>query len=254
DSLKRYYELKGKKVLLSTGTDEHGLKIQQAAIKENKSPQEFCDQVSKRFLELFDTANISYTTFVRTTNQRHKETVKYFWNQLTNGGYIYKGAHEGWYSISDEAFYNASQVCETETAGGGRIRVAIESGQPVEWTTEDNYKFTLSKFPSELIRWLDDNPDVIVPSSRYNEVRSLTKAELSDLSVSRPRSRLNWGIGVPGDDEQVIYVWLDALVNYLTVCGYPWNTKDEGETRGFEGAELNAWPADVHVVGKDIIK
>ncbi|CAG8787303.1 2700_t:CDS:2, partial [Acaulospora morrowiae] len=130
DSLKRYYELKGKEVVLSTGTDEHGLKartdfdnfsmIQQAAIKENKSPQEFCDQISNRFRELFDTANISYTTFMRTTDQRHIETVKYFWNQLVDGGHIYKGAHEGWYSISDEAFYNASQVHETVTSDGNK--------------------------------------------------------------------------------------------------------------------------------------
>ncbi|CAG8600269.1 223_t:CDS:2, partial [Acaulospora morrowiae] len=139
-------------------------------------------------------------------------------------------------------FYNASQVHETVTSDGNKVRVAIDSGQPVEWTTEDNYKFTLSKF------------QIIVPSNRYNEVRSLIKTDISDLSISRPRSRLNWGVDVPGDDEQIIYVWLDALISYLTVGGYPWDTKGEHGKESFTGRKPNAWPADIHIVGKDIIK
>ncbi|CAG8549694.1 1462_t:CDS:10, partial [Dentiscutata erythropus] len=248
DSLKRYYELNDKKVILSTGTDEHGLKIQQAAAKVNQSPQEFCDNVSERFRELFDMANISYTTFIRTTEQKHKDAVKFFWEQLVNNGYIYKGVHEGWYSISDEAFYNASQVQISNS--DEKIASVLESGQLVEWTEEENYKFRLSKCKDELLRWLDENPDVITPSNRFNEVKAFIKSDLVDISVSRPQSRLYWGIPVPKDSNQTIYVWLDALINYLTVTGYPWQTQENSVNKH----SMSGWPVDVHIVGKDIIR
>ncbi|CAG8442119.1 1313_t:CDS:2 [Diversispora eburnea] len=199
--------------------------------------------------KLFDEANISYTTFIRTTDQKHKETVKFFWKKLVDNGYIYKGNHEGWYSISDETFYSSSQIQEIQNNNSGNCaKVAIETGNPVEWAEEENYKFRLSNLKNKLIEWLDTNPEVIVPSNKYNETKSLIMTDLIDLSISRPRSRLNWGISVPDDVEQTIYVWLDALINYLTITGYPWNQNEKDEKI------INAWPADIHIIGKDILR
>ncbi|RUS20369.1 tRNA synthetases class I (M)-domain-containing protein [Endogone sp. FLAS-F59071] len=249
DVLRRYYELKGYKAFLSTGTDEHGMKIQQAAAKSNEKPILFCDKVSQRFRELFEAADISYTTFIRTTEKRHATAVADFWKRLADNGHIYKGKHEGWYAVSDEAFYADSQVHEVvEEKTGEKYMASVESGQRVEWMAEENYKFRLSAFQGKLLEWLESNPQVIVPKNRFNEVHSWIKSDLSDLSVSRPRSRLDWGIPVPGDSDHTIYVWLDALINYMTVTGYPWT---EGAQRP---AEYGAWPADVHLVGKDIIR
>ncbi|CAJ0642280.1 1130_t:CDS:10 [Entrophospora sp. SA101] len=245
DSFKRYYELKGKKVILSTGTDEHGSKIHQAAIRNNVDPKNFSDRVSQNFKKLFDMAHINYTTFIRTTDQNHKYAVEHFWNCLMKNGYIYKGEYEGWYSVSDETFYNASQVEEVQDPKTKETSmISIESRQPVEWTTEQNYKFSMEKLQNDLLEWLEKNPEVIVPHSRYNEVKALIEMGLNDLSVSRPKSRSNWGINVPDDEDQVIYVWLDALTNYLTVTNYPWLSNQDN----------NEWPADIHVVGKDILR
>ncbi|KAF9581107.1 methionyl-tRNA synthetase [Lunasporangiospora selenospora] len=246
DTLKRFQEMKGRKGLLSTGTDEHGLKasIQQAAAAAEVSEKELCDRVSQRFKALFDAANISYTTFIRTTDMNHAVAVKEMWNDLWNKGYIYKGQHEGWYSVSDEAFYASTQVEEkTDEKTGEKYHVSIETGKAVEWTTEENYKFKLSEFTEPLLNWLDKNPE-----GKYNEVREWLQQGLSDLSVSRPRSRLTWGIPIPGDDSHVMYVWMDALTNYLTVTGYPW--------RGIMGAQkaTGGWPADAQIVGKDILR
>ncbi|PKY56699.1 hypothetical protein RhiirA4_549355 [Rhizophagus irregularis] len=244
DSLKRYYELKGHKVIFSTGTDEHGLKIKQSAEKSKMNPQEFCDQVSSKFKELFDIANISYTTFIRTTEQRHKDAVKYFWKCLMNNGFIYKGRYKGWYSVSDEAFYNTSHVQEIQNPDSKeKLMIATESGQSVEWTIEENYKFRLSEFQDKLKSWLEENPQVIMPINKFNEVKAWIDSGLSDLSISRPHSRLDWGVDVPEDSEQTVYVWLDALINYLTVTGFPWPHDD-----------MNGWPVDIHVIGKDILK
>ncbi|KAF9438898.1 methionyl-tRNA synthetase [Entomortierella beljakovae] len=249
DTLKRFQELKGRKALLSTGTDEHGLKIQQAAAQVQMKEIELCDKVSQRFRDLFDAANISYSTFIRTTEARHTVAVTDLWSRLWNKGFIYKGEHEGWYSVSDEAFYPSTQVEEKiNEKTGEKYNVSIETGKIVEWTKEENYKFKLGDFSEKLLEWLDQNPNAIVPKSKHEEVKGWLRDGLSDLSVSRPKSRLTWGIPIPGDDSHVMYVWMDALTNYLTVTGYPWN--DAPESQSLE----NAWPADAQVVGKDILR
>ncbi|KAI8325207.1 tRNA synthetase class I [Martensiomyces pterosporus] len=244
DTIKRYAELQGKTTKLSTGTDEHGLKIQQAAEKAGKDALAFCTQFSDRFRELAAAANVSNTDFIRTTDPQHYKAVADFWNVLVDRGYIYKGEHSGWYAVSDEAFYTDGQVEERiDEKTGKRGMFAIESGQPVEWTSEVNYKFRLSQFRDKLIEWIEANPDVIYPEIRRNEVLGWLRSGFDDLSVSRPRSRLQWGIPVPGDDAHTMYVWVDALVNYATVDGYPWGAKGP-----------SFFPPDVQVVGKDIVR
>ncbi|KAI8581281.1 hypothetical protein K450DRAFT_233966 [Umbelopsis ramanniana AG] len=247
DSIKRYHQLKGETALLLTGTDEHGLKIQQAAAANDMEPMAFCDQISQRFKDLADKANIQYTTFMRTTETRHHKAVAKIWNILEENGYIYKGKHEGWYSISDEAFYTSGQVQEAvDEKTGKKVMISVETGQPVEWTVEENYKFKLSACQDDLRAWLSSNPTAVVPQNRMREVQSWIDMGLADLSISRPRSRLTWGIPVPNDPDHTIYVWLDALVNYITATGYPWTDNQEGIKNG--------WPADVHIVGKDIVR
>ncbi|KAI8091280.1 tRNA synthetases class I (M)-domain-containing protein [Gilbertella persicaria] len=209
-------------------------------------PIEFCNQVSQSFKQLCEAANVEYTSFERTTNPQHIATVNELWNVLLKNGYLYKGKHEGWYAVSDEAFYANNQVQESvDEKTGEKIMVAIESGQRVEWTSEENYKFKLSAFGERILNWIEQNPTAIVPNNRKNEVISWVKAGLSDLSVSRLRSRLDWGIQVPNDPEHTIYVWLDALTNYLTATGYPWIQ---------DSTNKDAFPPDVQVVGKDIVR
>ncbi|KAG0296439.1 methionyl-tRNA synthetase [Dissophora globulifera] len=249
DTFKRFQELKGRKAILSTGTDEHGLKIQQAAELLGMKEIDLCNDVSQRFRDLFDAANISYTTFIRTTEPRHADAVKEIWDQLWARGYIYKGKHEGWYSVSDEAFYPSTHVQEKlNEKTGEKYHIAVETGKMVEWTTEENYKFKLSAFTDKLNEWLEQNPNAILPLSRHQEVQSWLKTPLADLSISRPRSRLTWGIPIPGDDSHVMYVWMDALTNYLTVTGYPWKNMSEAQRA------VCGWPADAQVVGKDILR
>ncbi|KAJ1946040.1 methionyl-tRNA synthetase [Kickxella alabastrina] len=243
DTIKRYAELQGKRTKLSAGTDEHGLKIQQAAERAAKDPLEFCTQFSDRFRDLMKASNAGITDFIRTTDLNHYQAVAHFWKVLVDRGFIYKGEHSGWYAVSDEAFYTEGQVEErVDASTGARGMFAIESGQPVEWVSEVNYKFKLAEFRDRLIEWLEGNPDVIYPEIRRNEVLGWLKSGLEDLSVSRPRSRLQWGIPVPDDPDHTIYVWVDALVNYATVDGYPWTAKPE------------FFPPDVQVVGKDILR
>ncbi|KAI9202586.1 tRNA synthetases class I (M)-domain-containing protein [Polychytrium aggregatum] len=248
DTIKRYSELKGVSTIYSTGTDEHGLKIQQAAAKAGTSPQQFCDQISTRFQRLFDRSSVSYTDYIRTTEERHVRAVQHLWTVLYDNGYIYKGHHEGWYCVSDETFYPENQVEEATDAHGKKKMISKESGKDVEWTREENYKFRLSEFREKLIAWMKQDPSVIVPSSQYNIIMSILESKdgLPDLSVSRLRSKLQWGISVPNDPDHVVYVWLDALTNYLTVAGYPWASTASTDDR--------MWPPTVHVVGKDIIK
>ncbi|KAG0205215.1 methionyl-tRNA synthetase [Mortierella sp. GBA30] len=249
DTFKRFQELKGRKAMLSTGTDEHGLKIQQAAVQAGMKEIELCDKVSQRFRDLFDAANVSYTTYIRTTEPRHAIAAKELWEQLWNRGYIYKGQHEGWYSVSDEAYYPSTQVEEKiDEKTGAKYHIAIETGKQVEWTTEENYKFKLSAFADKLTEWLEQDPEAILPRSRQLEVQGWVNSGLSDLSISRPKSRLTWGIPVPGDDSHVMYVWMDALVNYMTVTGYPWKDMSDKDKA------VSGWPADAHVVGKDILR
>ncbi|KAK1904403.1 Methionine--tRNA ligase mitochondrial [Dissostichus eleginoides] len=236
-----YKLLQGFNSKFATGTDEHGLKIQQAAEAAGKDPLTFCSDVSERFKHLFNSCNISYTDYIRTTEQRHHQAVKHFWSVLWNKGLIYKGRYEGWYSTQDESFLTALQVRDAVDSSGNEIKVSLESGHKVEWMKEENYMFRLSAFRSQLLDWLKGNPRAIQPELFYQIVLKWLQEDLPDLSVSRQRSRLQWGIPVPGDAEQTIYVWLDALVNYLTVAGYP-------------DKHNQWWNVAHHIVGKDILK
>ncbi|XP_066523482.1 methionine--tRNA ligase, mitochondrial [Hoplias malabaricus] len=241
DCLHRHRTLLGCNSRFATGTDEHGLKIQQAAGAAGKDPLSFCTEVSSRFKEVFRSCGVSYTDYVRTTEDRHRRAVEHFWKVLVNNGFIYKGSYEGWYSTPDESFLTPTQVTEATDSVGREIKVSTESGHQVEWMKEDNYLFRLSDFRTELQHWLKGNPKAVRPEKFHHMVLQSLENDLPDLSVSRQRSRLQWGIPVPGDPEQTVYVWLDALVNYLTVAGYP-----EGHSQW--------WSAVHHVVGKDILK
>ncbi|XP_038137225.1 methionine--tRNA ligase, mitochondrial [Cyprinodon tularosa] len=241
DCLHRWKLLQGFDSRFATGTDEHGLKIQQAAEAAGKAPLTFCTEVSERFRNLFSSCNISFTDYIRTTEQRHRRTVEHFWSVLWNKGLIYKGSYEGWYSTQDESFLTPSQVGDALDPSGKEVKVSLESGHKVEWMKEENYMFRLSVFRPFLLDWLVKNPRAVQPERFQQTVLHWLQEDLPDLSVSRQRSRLQWGIPVPGDPEQTIYVWLDALVNYLTVVGYP-DKHDQW------------WHAAHHVIGKDILK
>ncbi|KAM0753656.1 methionyl-tRNA synthetase [Meredithblackwellia eburnea MCA 4105] len=244
--------------ILCTGTDEHGLKIQRVAEGRGIAPKVLCDSVSERFKDLAQAANVDYNIFIRTTEERHRIAVHHVWASLKlleSKGFIYKSSYAGWYAVSDEAYYSETQVMEVEEATGGkqmvRYPVSIETGTKVEWMEEENYKFRLSAFREKLIEWLSTDPNVLQPPSRtatlLAEISTPGSPDLQDLSISRPSSRLSWGVSVPGDDEHTIYVWIDALINYLTAAGYPW--------RGGEAfKEGQVWPPEVMVVGKDIIR
>ena len=235
DALARWNRIKGKNVLYSTGTDEHGLKIQQAASKRDLQPIKLCDEHSNSFKSVFNMADIAFDDFIRTTDKRHAQVVAEFWTKLQDNGYIYKGSYEGWYCVSDEAFLTDNDVCDSvDSKTGEQVKVSKESGHRVEWMTEENYMFRLSKMGDELIKWLDTNP--IHPPNFRPMVRRWVDDGLEDLSVSRLRERLSWGLPVPNDPSHTVYVWLDALVNYLTV------------------AKEDFWPADCHIVGKDILR
>lgn len=229
-----------------TGTDEHGMKIQKAAQKAKTDTKVFCDQTVKQFDHLARKANISYDRFIRTTDPDHIAAVEHFWRELNHRGYIYESKHEGWYSISDETFFPQTAVqLIRDPATGRKMMTSIETGREVEWTSETNYHFRLSAFRHQLLEHYKQNPKFIVPTTRMNHVIQEVKTGLEDLSISRPADRLTWGIRVPNDDSQTIYVWLDALINYLTQAGYPFA---DGEGKGTE------WPPNVQVIGKDITK
>ncbi|KAB2570076.1 Aminoacyl-tRNA synthetase class 1a Anticodon-binding protein [Lasiodiplodia theobromae] len=246
DIIKRWQLLQGRTAMLSTGTDEHGLKIQQASAKAGSEPLPFCDKGADVFKNLAAKGLISNDHFVRTTDQAHKDAVQYAWHLLKERGYIYSSKHEGWYSVSDETYYPTSGVhLIVEPATGRKIMASIETGKEVEWTTEINYHFRLSAFKDQLLHFYRENPGWIIPQFRMDDVVQAVSSGLEDLSVSRPTSRLTWGVPVPGDDSQTIYVWLDALLNYATKIGYPW---PPGKMQS------SGWPADCHVIGKDITR
>ena len=247
DVLKRWALLKGhQRAVLLTGTDEHGMKIQKAAQSAKQDTKLLCDQTMKHFDHLARKGDISYDRFIRTTDPDHKKAVEHFWQELNHRGFLYESKHEGWYSVSDETFFPTSAVhLIRDPATGNNLMVSIETGHQVEWTSEMNYHFRLSAFRDRLLEHYAQNPQFIVPGTRTKNVVEEVKRGLQDLSVSRPAERLTWGIRVPNDDSQTIYVWLDALINYLTKAGYPF---DDGEGKGTE------WPPNVHVVGKDIMK
>jgi len=238
DFFARFKRIDGFNVHFLTGTDEHGLKIQRAAESKNIEPQIFCDEISKTFRNLSNTLNLSNTDFIRTTEDRHKKTVQYLWSQLEKNGDIYLSKYSGWYSVSDEAFYTEEEISEKEDN-----KIATSSGSLVEWIEEESYFFRLSKWQDNLLEYYKNNPDFISPKSRKNEVISFVKSGLKDLSISR--KAFSWGIKVPNNPEHVIYVWLDALTNYISALNYP-NTDDD--------LFKNFWPASVHLIGKDILR
>ncbi|KAI5867296.1 methionyl-tRNA synthetase [Durotheca rogersii] len=244
DVLKRWKVLKGERSFLSTGTDEHGMKVQRAAELQDVQPTALCDANSEIFRDLARRADISNDCFIRTTDPAHREAVEHFWARLREGGHIYETKHEGWYCVGDETFYSDKMVEKRVSPQTGKpFTASIETGNAVEWTEERNYHFRLTAFREPMLRFYADNPNWVAPSSRFAEVIDWVSNHLEDLSVSRPASRLSWGIPVPDDPSQTIYVWVDALINYITVTGYP------GWQQG-----TGAWPADVHVVGKDILR
>ncbi len=238
DFFSRFKAIDGYKVYFLTGTDEHGLKIQRSAEKEGLDTLNFCDQISKTFRDLSKTLNLSNTDFIRTTEERHKRTVQHFWKELENNDDIYLSNYSGWYSVSDEAFYNEDEIEEVE----GK-KISISSKSKVEWIEEESYFFRLSKWEKPLLDFYEKNPNFISPASRKNEVISFVKSGLKDLSVSR--KSFSWGIKVPGNDKHVIYVWLDALTNYISALNYP-NKEDE--------LFKKFWPASIHLIGKDILR
>ena len=238
DFFARFKKMDGFNVYFLTGTDEHGLKIQRSAEKLNKDPKSFCDEISKTFEDLTKTLNLSNTDFIRTTEDRHKVSVQNLWNILEKNNQIFLSKYSGWYSVSDEAFYNEDEVEEKDG-----LKIAKSSGSAVEWVEEESFFFKLSEWEKPLLEFYEKNKNFILPESRRNEVISFVKSGLKDLSVSR--KTFSWGVKVPSDENHVVYVWLDALTNYLSSLKYP----DENN-------ELykNFWPADLHIIGKDILR
>ena len=240
DTLARFMRLDGREVLFLTGTDEHGQKVEKSANLSGETPLDFTNRVSQRFRELTKQLQISNDDFIRTTEQRHIQASQAIWTALNQSGDIYLGSYSGWYSIRDEAFFSENELIKPKGSSG---QLLAPSGAPVEWVEEPSYFFRLSNWQKRLLDFYDKNPSFILPESRRNEVISFVSGGLQDLSVSR--TSFQWGITVPGDSNHIMYVWLDALTNYITASGYP----DTGSAL-FE----KFWPANIHVVGKDILR
>lgn len=308
DVLKRWQTLLGRKALLCTGTDEHGLKVQQAAARAGVPPKQFCDENASVFLDLARKADINNDFFIRTTDEDHIAAARAFWRRLRRKGYIYQSQHQGWYCVSDETFYPDNLVERRQNPATGKVEmVSTETGKTVEWTEERNYHFRMTAVRDRLLKFYAENPGFVVPAARMKEVVDWVTNCLEDLSISRPVSRLAWAVPVPEDPSQTIYVWVDALVNYMTKAGYPerWAPEEqreaelEAEAEATESAEAvvidgnvqatmnlesefegnsssrtgplapklpsltaaqrerqegGGWPADVHVLGKDIVR
>ena len=238
DVLARFMRLDGYEVHFLTGTDEHGQKVATSARAAGKEPQAFTDEVSENFRQLAKFMNCSHDDFIRTTEPRHIAASQAIWRAIKAGGHIYLGTYAGWYAVRDEAFYAESEVSEGE---GGRMFAT--SGAEVEWVEEPSYFFRLSDWQEPLLKFYRENPDFVGPESRRNEVVSFVEAGLRDLSISR--TSFKWGVPVPDDPDHIMYVWLDALTNYITGVGYP-DSGSESFTK--------YWPADLHMVGKDILR
>ncbi len=239
DVLARFKRLDEYDVHFLTGTDEHGQKVEKAALEAGTDPQAFTDRVSVNFRDLATAMRFSNDDFIRTTEDRHTRSAQAIWRALADNGEIYLGSYAGWYAVRDEAFYTESEL-ETRSDG---TKVSKASGAAVEWVEEPSYFFRLSAWEDRLLEFYEKNPDFILPESRRNEVVSFVRSGLKDLSVSR--TTFKWGIPVPGDDDHIMYVWLDALTNYITAVGYPDKNCD---------AFRRYWPADLHMVGKDILR
>lgn len=240
DVMARFMRLDGRDVFFLTGTDEHGQKVAKSAQAKDMDPQAFTDEVSQRFRELVSTGdnllNVSNDDFIRTTEERHKKACQDIWQRIERKGYIYKANYGGWYAVRDEAYYAESELVEKN---GKKI---APSGAEVEWVEEESYFFKLSEFQDKLLTLYDRESPFVLPQTRLNEVRSFVAGGLKDLSISR--TTFDWGVKVPGDEKHVMYVWIDALTNYLTATGYPEDTENY---RKF-------WGKVTHVVGKDILR
>ncbi|HRN89029.1 methionine--tRNA ligase [Hyphomicrobium sp.] len=239
DAIARFERLDGKDVFFLTGTDEHGLKMKQTAAKEGIAPQLLADRNAARFIEMVEMLGVSNDDFIRTTEPRHYEACAEIWRRMEAAGDIFTKKYGGWYSVRDETYFKEA---ETEVRDDG-VRYATPTGTPVEWTEEETFFFRLSAYEERLLKFYEDNPDFILPVERKNEVVSFVKSGLEDLSISR--STLDWGIPVPNAPGHVMYVWVDALTNYITATGLL-NTP--------QGGRAGYWPADVHVIGKDIVR
>jgi methionyl-tRNA synthetase len=238
DVLARFKRLDGYRVHFLTGTDEHGQKVEKAAAQAGQDPQAFTDKVSQNFRDLAKAMNISNDDFIRTTEERHKRASQAIWKALEKNGDIYLGKYAGWYAVRDEAFYGEDELT---TGPDGKKRAP--SGAEVEWVEEPSYFFRLSAWQDRLLKFYEENPNFIAPNSRRNEVVSFVRQGLTDLSISR--TTFNWGVKVPDAPGHIMYVWLDALTNYITAVGYP--DTDSALFKAF-------WPADLHMVGKDILR
>ncbi len=238
DFFARFKKIQGYDVFYLTGTDEHGQKIERAAKEKNKDTLIFCNEISKTFKDLTKTLNLSNNDFIRTTEDRHKKSATNIWKILEKKGEIYLSKYSGWYSVSDEAFYSENEIEDLD--GNKQSKV---SGSPVEWVEEESFFFKLSAWSDKLLKFYDKNPKFILPISRKNEVINFVKKGLKDLSVSR--TSFKWGIPVPKNNKHVIYVWLDALTNYISALNFP-KTNDK--------LYKSFWPADLHIIGKDILR
>ncbi len=237
DVIARFQRLRGRDVRFQTGTDVHGLKMVQAARDKGVSPRELADEMSSLFKEMDDALDVSYDRFIQTSEPEHYRTSQAIWKAMVDAGDIYMGRYEGWYSVRDEAFYDEKELTE----GEGGIKLSPQN-TPVEWTVEEGWFFRLSKYQQPLLDLYEEQPDFIQPDTRRNEVMSFVKGGLTDLSVSR--SSFDWGVPVPDSPGHVMYVWVDALTNYITGLGYP----DMG------GGMARYWPHTLHLIGKDIVR
>ena len=237
DVIARVQRSQGRDVRFQTGTDEHGLKMAQASRAEGVEPRAFADKMSRLFLEMCDVLNVSYDRFIRTSEADHHRASQAIWRAMEERGDLYLDRYEGWYSVRDEAYYDDGELTTAED--GTKLS---PQGTPVEWTVEESWFFRLSKYQQPLLDLYAAKPEFIQPESRHNEVVRFVEGGLKDLSISR--TSFDWGVRVPGSDNHVMYVWLDALTNYITGLGYP----DETELW------KRYWPADVHLIGKDVVR
>ncbi|MGI9515306.1 MAG: methionine--tRNA ligase [Anderseniella sp.] len=237
DAMARFKRLDGYDVFFVTGTDEHGQKIQQTAQQQDRTAAEFVDEMAPKFEAMVKALNCSNDDFIRTSEPRHHEAVQTIWKKMQAAGDIYLDKYAGWYSVRDEAFYGEEELEDRE---GGKF--AIKTGTPVEWVEEESYFFKLSAYQDRLLKLYDEHPEYIGPTERRNEVVSFVKGGLKDLSVSR--TTFDWGIPVPDAPGHIMYVWVDALTNYMTATGY---LTDDPKLAKY-------WPADVHIIGKDIVR
>lgn len=244
DLLARFYRQDGADVLFLTGTDEHGQKIQEEAERRGVSPLELCNEMAERFEAAWDRLHVSHDRFIRTTEPEHVAVVTAFLERLWARDQIYEGVYTGWYCVPDERYWTEKDL--------GPDNTCPDCGRPTQYVEEKNYFFRMSDYQERLVDHIRTNPDWIVPDFRKNEVLGFLQKPLGDLSISRPKSRVSWGITLPWDDEHVAYVWVDALINYLTASGAIDPEAEPGD-RGFDDTSGSWWPADLHLMGKDIL-